>query len=253
MRRLIAFLCAAAACAPVMAAEPPGWLSDPCAGVDCSSVYAGVGQADLLPVVRISSALAYAEAARRVGERFGERMAINERVYGENAAESADSAVRDVMRSPLGAAMTKTYGDAEADVVSVTVDLKPLAAGVTAYAQEFVDPEARTLYVRLLLPRASSAAAPPGAPWRGASIRVASEDLRAGRRNEFFLLAQDRDAGLTWVERWPGGGADLLKDGEVAAKYVYDRARESWGPAPASAEPPQPPAPVLPPIKPTEL
>jgi len=218
-------------------AGAPAWATNPCADLDCAATPAGVGQADLLPETAISSAIAYAQAARVLSASLTEFVSVNERQYGEEVGQSVDSAVKDMVKSPLGSAMTKTYGSAEADTISVAIGLKRIAdAAVRVYAQEFVDVSSGTLYVRLLLDRSASAAPPSGfAAWPGRRVKLSSQDVRVGRRDEFTLWVQDEEAGLTWVEQWPLGGADLMKDGQVSAKYVFDRDREAWKPAPVAA------------------
>lgn len=236
---IVLLLCAAAA------AEPPVWTSDPCAGLDCSEVVAGVGQADLLPEIKISSAVAYAEAARQLSSRLSDVVSVEVKSYGEDRGQLMDSAVKDLSRSALGAALTKTYGDENADTISVTVALNPIDAGkLQVYAQEYVDLSSQTLWVRLVTGRAEAEGAAPAAGadlaarlpdatlWRGGRIRLSSEDVRVGRRDEFTLWAEDDDAGLAWVERWPGGGGDLLRGGAVAQQYVYDQRLDRWKRAP---------------------
>lgn len=257
---LAALWIAASGLLPAGAAQAaPAWVSDPCAGIDCSTTLAGVGQADLLPDIRISSAIAYAEAARQLSSVLEERLAMGSHVYGERAGQLADSALKSVVESPLGAALTKTYGDADDDMISVAVTLNPISdPAVKAYAQEFLDVSSATLWVRLLMTRssaeyfqdvsASSAAATSQAratlaeddaalearlsgeliPWAGQRWRVSSQDIRAGSRNEYILWAEDQDARLAWEESWPYGGASLLKDGQVAARYVFDSDLNQW-------------------------
>lgn len=204
-------------------AAAPAWAADPCAGVDCAATPAGVGQADLLPETAISSAIAYAQAARGLSAAMAEFVSVNERQYGEDAGQAVDSAVKDMVKSPFGSAMTKTYGSADADTISVAIGLKRIEdAGVRVYAQEFVDVSSGTLYVRLLLDRSAGGAPAGFAAWPGRRVKLSSQDVRVGRHNEFTLWVQDEEAGLTWVEQWPMGGADLMKDGQVSAKYVFD-------------------------------
>ncbi|MDD5629387.1 MAG: hypothetical protein PHU21_10010 [Elusimicrobia bacterium] len=235
-------------------APTPAWVQDPCAGIDCGSAVAGVGRADLLPEVRISSALAYAQAVKSLSASLAETITLNERAYGEGRGQSADSAIKNLAESPLGSALMKIYGGRNSDTVSVAIQLRVLADSESkVFAQEFLDAAARTLYVRLLMHRSTldylrAAQRPAAARTRaargeaalerslqepftlypGRHVRMSSQDIRVGRKNEFTLWVQDDDAGLTWVEQWPAGGADLLRGGEVAAKYVFDRRLKDW-------------------------
>jgi hypothetical protein len=215
----------------------------------------------------ISSDVAYAQAARDLSSALANILSLNERLYGEDRGESADSAVKDLVESPVGTALIKTYGGADADTISVAVQVKDLEDGsVKVYAQEFSDPVERTLSVRLLMSRDTadylllsrrpvddrslsamrdrsvrSDSALEGrlgggfSLWRGRHIRMSSQDVRVGRRNEFTLWVEDDDAGLTWVEQWPLGGADLLQGGQTAAKYVFDKVRREWTARPLAA------------------
>jgi len=216
-------------------AQVPAWVGDPCAGLDCGAAGAGVGESALLPEIEISRAIAYALAAKNVSASLSNRLSSNERAYGEGAGEVVDSAVKDLAVSPLGSALTKTYGGKDADEISIAVELKsPNDGAVRAYAQEFVDPVERTLYVRLVIPR-STAEFRLGEGfrvWKGRRVRFSTQDVRVGVQNELTLWVQDEDAGLTWVEQWPDGGANLMKDGQVAARYVFDRIGRRWVPAP---------------------
>ncbi len=223
------------------AQQRPAWLADPCAGLDCARTLVGVGQADLLPEIKLSSAVAYAEAARELSLGLADFVSVGVQAYGEDAGQVLDSAVKDLARSPLGSSLTKTYGDENADTISVTIKVNPFdEAAMRVYAQEFVDISSQTLYVRLVAERAApgddaglrARLADDGyVVWRGGRLRLASEDVRVGRRNEFTLWAEDQDAGLAWVEHWPSGGGDLLRGGEVAQQYVYDKRLDRWRPA----------------------
>jgi hypothetical protein len=216
-------------------AQVPAWVRDPCAGVDCGAAAAGVGQSVVLPEIRISSAIAYALAAKSVSSSLSNRLSSNERAYGEGAGEEVDSAVKDLAVSPLGSALTKTYGGKNSDAISVAIELKSLTDGsVRAYAQEFVDPSERTLYVRLVIPRTAAEfrLGEGFRVWKGRRVRLSTQDVRVGVQNELTLWVQDADAGLTWVEQWPDGGADLMKDGRVADRFVFDRIGRRWVPAP---------------------
>jgi hypothetical protein len=222
-------------------AQAPSWVHDPCAGLDCGVMLTGVGRADFLPEMRISSAVAYAQATRALSSSLADILSINERVYAEGAGQNVDSAVKDLVESPLGSALVKTYGGLDSDTISVAIQLKSLeAGGAKVYAQEFSDAAARTLFVRLVMSRdarddaALEKRATDGfSLWRGRRIRMSSEDVRVGDHNEYTLWVEDNDAGLTWVEQWPLGGADLLQGGEPVAKYVFDRGLKDWTTAPA--------------------
>jgi len=221
-------------------AEVPAWVHDPCAGLDCGATLAGVGRADFLPEMRISSAVAYAQAARNLSASLADVLSVSERLYAEDQGQSGDSAVKDLVESPLGSALIKTYGGPYSDTISVTIQLKSLEGGdVKVYAQEFADPAGRTLFVRLLMSRSGAALEqrpPEGSSlWRGQRIRMSSQDVRVGRHNEYTLWVEDADAGLTWVEQWPTGGADMLQGGQLAEKYVFDRALKDWTIAPRTA------------------
>jgi hypothetical protein len=190
--------------------------------------------------MRISSAVAYAQAARNLSASLADVVSVSERLYAEDQGQSGDSAVKDLVESPLGTALTKTYGGPDSDTISVTIQIKNLVGGdAKVYAQEFPDPAARTLYVRLLMSRGGAALdqrLPEGfSPWRGQRIRMSTQDVRVGRHNEYTLWVEDEDAGLTWVEQWPSGGADMLQDGQLAEKYVFDRALKDWTLAPRAA------------------
>jgi|GEM_PF-2046123 len=219
------------------AQAPPPWDKNACAGLDCGAIVAGVGRAHLLPEVSISSAIAYAQAAKSLAASLSDRMSMNDRFFAENAGQTADSAVKDVSASPLGTTLTKTFGGANSDTLSVAIELKPLPDGVKAFAQEYVDAAQNTLYVRLALSRSHAASDEAAletrlgggwSPWKGRRIRVSTQDVRAGRQNELTLLVEDLDSGLSWVEEWPRGGADLLQNGQVSSQYVYDRMLSRW-------------------------
>lgn len=215
--------------ASAVRAEPPPWMAEPCAGVDCGAFFVGVGQADVLPEPRLTSAVACAQAARALGGALGDAVAVNARSYGEERGAEADSVVRSVVRSPLGAAMTKAYGEGDADVISVTVDLKPSPA-TRVFAQEVLDEREGALYVRLLIAK-TAAAEPAGfAVWAPRRLRLSTQDVRVGGKNELTMLVEDLDAGLSWMERWPTGGGDLMRGAEVAAKYVHHGLLRSWIP-----------------------
>lgn len=248
-------------------AEVPAWAADPCAGLDCSWAVAGVGEADLVPDVRVSSAVAYAQAARALAQRLGDSMAMRERLYTEEAGSAGDSSTKDLVESPLGAALTKTYAGTDSDLVTVTVRLQRLAAGTTVFAQEAVDASSGTLRVRLAMTRAaveyaraaSTATAagreapsdalrradgalaerlgPGASAWPGRDARMATQLLRVGGHDEVTLLVQDRDAGVTWIEHWPTGGADLLTSDGRTEKLLFDKPTNRW-----VAAPPPPPA-----------
>ncbi|MBI5240995.1 MAG: hypothetical protein HY926_11025 [Elusimicrobia bacterium] len=241
-------------------APPPDWIHDRCAGLDCAATLAGVGRSDFLPDMRVSSAVAYAQATRNLSASLASILSLNERVYGENSGGTADSAIKDLVESPLGTALMKSYGGMDSDVVSVAIQTRSLSDGdFKVYAQEFSDPAKHTLFVRLMMDRASAdyllsqrraaGARPPSAardkalrgaaalekrlagaaaPWPGSRIRMSSQDIRVGRKNEYTLWVEDLDAGFTWVEHWPTGGADLLQGGQTAAKYVYDKLLKEW-------------------------
>jgi hypothetical protein len=66
--------------------------------------------------------------------------------------------------------------------------------------------------------------------WNGGRIRVSYQDIRAGRKTELTLYVEDQDAGMTWEEYWPIGGAEILHDGKVASIYLFDQDRGSWMP-----------------------
>jgi hypothetical protein len=220
--------------APAARAQTPAWVNDPCAGLDCGAAVAGVGQSVILPEIAISSAIAYAQAVKSLSCSLSNKLSSNERAYGEGAGEVVDSAVKDLTESPLGSALTKTYGGKNSDAISVAIELKPPPAALRAYAQEFVDPAERTLYVRLVMPRAGSefSLGEGFTVWKSRRIRLSTQDVRVGRQNELTLWVQDADLGLTWIEQWPDGGADLMKDGQVASKYVFDRGARRWITAP---------------------
>ncbi|MBI3565613.1 MAG: hypothetical protein HY079_10495, partial [Elusimicrobia bacterium] len=142
-----------------------------------------------------------------------------------------------------------------------------LSAGTTAFAQEAVDASSGTLRVRLVMTRAaveyarsaSTAAAggreapsaallradgalaerlgPGTAVWPGREVRFSTQILRAGGHDEVTLFAEDRDAGLTWVEHWPTGGADLISGDGRAEKLVFDKPTNRWVAAPAAPPP----------------
>ncbi|MCX5795803.1 MAG: hypothetical protein NTY77_09945 [Elusimicrobia bacterium] len=251
-----AVLLAGLAAAPArLCAQAPAWVNDPCGGIDCAAIVAGVGRADFLPEMRISSAVAYAQAVKNLSSSLAETISLNERTYySDNRGQSLDSAIKDLAESPLGTSLMKIYGGSNSDTVSVTIQLRPLPDGeAKVYAQEYADAAARTLYVRLLMgrrtveylraagrPAAARACAARGEAdleksleggfslYPGRRIRMSSQDIRVGRRNEFTLWVQDDDSGLTWVEQWPAGGADLLQGGQLAAKYVFDRRLKEW-------------------------
>lgn len=213
------------------AAAAPAWIDDPCAGLDCAADAAGVGQSELLPEMRLSSAAAYASAARELSSRFSDRTAVDDRLYLEGGGKAEASAVVAVVDSPLGRAMTKIYGDDSSDLISSAVELRRLDEGSPpVYAQEYVDVSSQTLYVRLVMSRSTATISIPagGVAWKGARVRVSSEDIRAGRKNELALWVEDEDAGLTWVEYWPDGGADLMRGGAIQSSYVFDRLRGVW-------------------------
>jgi hypothetical protein len=211
-------------------ADVPAWANDPCVGLDCAATPAGVGQSSLLPEMTISSAIAYAQAARSLSSAMTEFVSVNARQYQEEAAQSVDSAVKDSVKSPLGAALTKSYAASDADTISVSIMLQRVEdPGVRVYAQEAVDASSGTLYVRLLLYRSPDAVPPAGfVPWPGRRIRLNSQDIRVGRHNEMTLWVQDEEAGLTWVEQWPMGGADLMQDGQVRSTFIFDRIHDRW-------------------------
>jgi hypothetical protein len=248
-------LLAGLAAAPLgLRAEAPAWVKDPCAGIDCSATLTGVGRASLLPEMRISSAVAYAQAVKNLSSDLGETISLNERTFAENQGQSLDSAIKDLSESPLGTSLMKIYGGMNSDAVSVTIQLRALPdGGAKVFAQEYVDAAARTLYVRLLMGRSTveylRAAGRPAAAraraargdaaleksleggfslYPGRHVRLSSQDVRVGRKNEFTLWVQDDDSGLTWVEQWPVGGADLLQGGQLAAKYVFDKRAKEW-------------------------
>jgi hypothetical protein len=218
----------------VLRAEAPAWAGDPCAGLDCGAAVAGVGQAQMLPEPAISSAVAYAQAVKSLASALSIKIASNERAYGEGTGEVVDSALKDLADSPLGSALTKTYGSKNSDSISVAIELKNSPDAPRAYVQEAVDAAERTLYVRVVLPRSGAefALGPGFSVWKPRRIRLSTQDVRVGPQNEFTLWVQDADADLTWVEQWPDGGADLMKNGQVAASYVYDRAARRWTLAP---------------------
>jgi hypothetical protein len=241
-------LIAAAVSAPAAArAAAPAWVSDPCAGLDCAATPAGVGQSSLLPELSISSAIAYAQAARSLSGSLTEFVSVSARQYAEDTGQETaeDSAVKDMVKSPLGAALTKNYASNDADTISVSIELTPLPdAGARVFSQEFVDESSGTLYVRLILDRSGNGAAPDGfSAYPGRRVRLNSQDVRVGRYNEFTLWVQDDETGLTWVEEWPMGGADLMKGGQVSASYVFDSAKERWKPT-SPAIPAAPAAPA---------
>lgn len=212
-------------------AGAPSWVGDACAGLDCGADYASVGQADFLPEMRLSSAVAYAQAVRGMSAMISNRIVVDDRMYEEGRGKAEDSAVRAIVTSPLGSAMTKIYGDDASDFISMAIELNPLAAPAPrVYAQEYVDVSSQTLYVRLVMSRTSApvAAFADAVPWKGGRIRVSSEDVRVRRKNELTLWVEDQDAGLTWVEYWPTGGADLMRDGRVSSSFVFDRVRGAW-------------------------
>ena len=232
-----AALLAGLAAAPLgLRAEEPAWVKDPCAGIDCNAALTGVGRASLLPEMRISSAVAYAQAVKNLSSYLGETISLNERTFAENKGQSLDSAIKDLAESPLGTSLMKIYGGMNSDAVSVTIQLRTIPdGGRRAYAQEFVDSDARTLYVRLLMGRSkagdSALAKSLGgefSPYPGRHVRLSSQDVRVGKKNEFTLWVQDDDSGLTWVEQWPVGGADLLQGGQLMAKYVFDKRAKEW-------------------------
>jgi Xaa-Pro aminopeptidase len=241
-------------------AQAPSWVKDSCAGLDCGAVLAGVGEADFIPEARISSAVAYAQAARSLSLRLASTMTLRDRQYAQRAGEAHDSAVKDWVESPMGMALTKAYAENDSDVIDVTIELKRLLdKNVRVYAQEFLDPASGALAVRLVMNRSASdyflavrrsatatelatareamaagdaaleAALGPGfSRWMGATVRLASQDIRVGKHNEFTLLVETGEDSLTWVEHWPSGGADLLRHGEAAEQYAYDNASSRW-------------------------
>jgi hypothetical protein len=222
-------------------AQVPAWVHDPCAGLDCGVTLAGVGRAYFLPEMRISSAVAYAQAVRNLSASLADTLSIRERLHAEDRGQSADSAVKDWVESPIATALIKIYGGTDSDTVSVAIQLKSLAGdGPKVYAQEFIDPAARTLFVRLVMSRGGAALeqslAGGFSPWLGRRIRMSSQDVRVGDHNEYTLWVEDDDAGLTWVEQWPSGGADLLQGGQIAAKYVFDRGLKDWAAVPLAVE-----------------
>lgn len=224
-------LLAALLLAPAAAhADVPAWANDPCVGLDCAATPAGVGQSSLLPEMTISSAIAYAQAARSLSGAMTEFVSVNARQYQEESAQAVDSAVKDTVKSPLGAALTKNYAGSDADTISVSIMLQRVTdPAVRVFAQEAVDASSGTLYVRLMLYRSPDATPPAGfVPWPGRRVRLNSQDVRVGRHNEMTLWVQDDEAGLTWVEQWPMGGADLMKDGQVQTSFIFDRAHERW-------------------------
>lgn len=215
-------------------AQAPPWANAPCAGLDCAATPAGVGAADLLPEPAVSSAIAYAQASRALAASLESALSVRERVYGEDADSTMDGAVKDLVRSPLGAALTKTYALTDSDMITTTIDLRPpVEPGVRVFAQESVDVSSRTLYVRLALSRDPAAAAPPGfSLWPGRRVRLSAQDIRVGRQNELIFWVEDADAGLTWMEQWPTGGADLVRAGGRTEKFVFDGLADAWKPAP---------------------
>lgn len=218
----------------VLRAQPPAWAENPCVGLDCGAAVAAVGQAEFLPEMRISSAIAYAQAVKNLSSSLSNKMSSNNREFGENAGEEVDSAIKDLTDSPLGSALTKTYGGGNSDEISVAISLNAATNdAVRAYVQEFADPEERTLYVRVVMPRTSGEfrLGEGFSSWKGRKIRLSTQDVRVGRQNEFTLWVEDGDSGLTWVEQWPDGGADLMKNGQVAEKFVFDRVGRRWVPS----------------------
>jgi len=215
-------------------AQPPAWAENPCAGLDCGAAVAAVGEAEFLPEMRISSAIAYAQAVKNLSASLSNTLSSSNRDFGENEAEVVDSAIKDLADSPLGTALTKTYGGVDSDEISVAIRLKSPADGaVRAYVQEFADPDERTLYVRVVMPRGSGefSLGEGFSAWKGRRIRLSTQDVRVGGQNEFTMWVEDGDDGLTWVEQWPDGGADLLRNGEVARKFVFDRIGRRWVPS----------------------
>jgi hypothetical protein len=211
-------------------AGAPAWVADACAGLDCAAAYASVGQSDFLPEMRLSSAVAYAQAVRGMSAMISNRISVDDRMYEEGRGKAEDSAVRAVVSSPLGSAMTKVYGDDASDFISMAIELKPLEEPAPqVYAEEYVDVSSQTLYVRLVMSRTSSPIpASGGVLWKGGRIRVSSEDVRVRRKNELTLWVEDKDAGLTWIEYWPTGGANLMRDGQASSSFVFDRVRGAW-------------------------
>jgi hypothetical protein len=192
--------------------------------------------------MRLSSAVAYAQAVRGLAAMISNRIVVDDRMYEEGRGKAEDSAVRAIVTSPLGSAMTKIYGDDASDFISMAIELKPLAdPAVLVYAQEYVDVSSQTLYVRLVMSRTSAPvpAFAGGVPWKGGRIRVSSEDVRIRRKNELTLWVEDKDAGLTWIEYWPTGGASLAREGRASSSFVFDRLRGAWkstDPAPPKLE-----------------
>jgi hypothetical protein len=236
--RLTAAVLAAAllSTAAIARADVPAWLENPCAGLDCSATPAGVGEAAILPELVISSAIAYAQAARGLSSAMDDSVSSSGRQYGEGAGQQEDSAVKGMVRSPLGTALMKSYGasGSDSDTISVAIRLQRIEdPRVRVFAQEYVDLSSGTLFVRLMLDRSGRMTPPAGfTTWPGRRILLNSQDVRVGRHDELTLWVRDEDAGLTWVEQWPFGGADLMREGEVSAKFVFDRVREEWKAAP---------------------
>jgi hypothetical protein len=217
--------------ASLAAADAPAWINDSCAELDCGAAFVGVGQSNFLPEMRFSSAVAYAQAVRSLSSLMSARMVVDDRLYDEGRGRAFASAVQSVVASPLGNAMTKIYGDDSSDLISVAIELNLLEVSSTpVYAQEYVDVSSGTLYVRLIMSRSAAPipAFADGVSWKGGRIRVSSQDIRAGRKNELTLWVEDQDTGTTWVEYWPTGGADIMRDGKVASSYVYDKSRSAW-------------------------
>jgi hypothetical protein len=215
-------------------ADAPAWLNDPCDGLDCRAAYAGVGQADFIPEMRLSSAVAYAQAARNLSAMISDKIQVDDKFYEEARGTVGNSALKAVSSSPLGNSMTKIYGDDHSDLITMAVELKRLEdPDLQVYAQEYVDVSSRTLYVRLSMSRSAKPLSPfaDSVRWNGGRIRVSYQDIRAGRKTELTLFVEDQDADMTWEEYWPIGGAELFRGGKVASIYMFDPDRNDWRPA----------------------
>jgi hypothetical protein len=271
-------------------AVAPAWTNDAYAGLDKDCALAGLGQSDFFPEVRISSAVAYAYSVRKMSESLADIISMQARSYSEDAGSVEDSAVKDLVRSPLGSALTKTYGDAESDDMEMTIAVRRLDDdNVRVYAQEYPDAAARTLHVRTVMSQstvdylifakrygasemeimastvgklqpsetsdlvqrfkklkvamATANSALEGrlgdgfAVWKGGNLRLDSREIRAGKHSEDTLFVEDKDLGLGWIERWPSGGADLMKGGEVVAQYTFNKRLKQWVASPGAQDP----------------
>jgi len=283
LRRLAwAALLAAALPASGQAAAPE-WRENPYAGLDRGAVLAGSGEADYAPEMRISSAIAYAQSVKTLSDSLVNFISLRGVSYGENKGQSANDAVKDLVESPLGAALTKTYAGRNSDIVELTIAVNRLEDElVKVYAQEQEDAAAATLHVRVVMARSTAdyllfvksrggsegdiraraagklgpaetdrmlrrfrdlkdamgrdnpalerSLAAPYAVWKGGRLRLNFREIRVGRRSEYTLLVEDKDAGIGWIEHWPTGGADLMKGGQVAQSFVFAKASGRWRP-----------------------